>query len=68
MENSMGMIKRFEDIVAWQEARKLQSFLYVALDVRYIDATAFRQQYEEAHKTKALTGGFKRGLREAPDT
>ena len=122
------MIKRFEDIVAWQEARKLtthiygvtnrepfahdfglrdqiqpasvsamsniaegfdcesklefgrflgiarrstvevQSLLYVALDVRYIDATAFKQQYEQARKTKALIGGFKRSLREAPDT
>jgi four helix bundle protein len=125
----MGMIKCFEDVVAWQEARKLttsiygvknrelfardfglrdqiqrasvsamsniaegfdceskiefgrflgiarrstvevQSLLYVALDVKYIDATAFKQRYEQARKTKALIGGFKRSLnREAPDT
>ena len=122
------MIKRFEDIVGWQEARKLttgiygvtsrepfardfglrdqiqrasvsamsniaegfdceskvefgrflaiarrstvevQSLLYVALDVRYIDAATFEQQYEQARKTKAFIGGFKRSLREAPDT
>src|SRR5262245_28692568 len=118
----MGMIKRFEDIVAWQEARKMtkdiysvtnrqpfardyalrdqiqrasvsamsniaegfdceskvefgrflgiarrsavevQSLLYVALDIRYIDTAAFEQHYEQARKTKALIGGFKRSL------
>ena len=109
----MGMIKRFEDIVAWQEARKLtkniytvtalrdqiqrasvstmsniaegfdceskiefgrflniarrsavevQSLLYVARDIRYIDDGLFEQQYEQARKTKALIGGFKKSL------
>lgn len=118
----MAMIKRFEDIMAWQEARQLtkniyaltrqepfagdfglrdqiqrasvsamtnvaegfdceskvefgrflgiarrstvevQSLLYVALDVGYIDATAFQEQYEQARKTKALIGGFRRSL------
>jgi four helix bundle protein len=118
----MGMIKRFEDIVAWQEARRLtkdvytvtsrqpfardfalrdqiqrasvsamsniaegfdceskvefgrflgiarrsavevQSLLYLALDIQYIDAGAFELQYEQARKTKALIGGFKKSL------
>jgi four helix bundle protein len=119
----MAAIIRFEDIVAWQEARKLtrlvyemtnrekfsrdfglrdqiqrasvssmsniaegfdceskvefgrflgiarrstvevQSLLYVAMDVSYIDATIFEQYYEQARKTKALIGGFKKSLR-----
>ena len=118
----MGMIKRFEDIIAWQEARRMtkeiysvtnrqpfardyglrdqiqrasvstmsniaegfdceskiefgrflgiarrsavevQSLLYVALDARYVDTAAFEQHYEQARKTKALIGGFKRSL------
>ena len=118
----MAMIKRFEDIVAWQEARKLtkniytattrepfardfglrdqiqrasvsamaniaegfdcdskvefgrflgiarrstvevQSLLYVALDAGYIRSVPFEEQYEQARKTKALIGGFKKSL------
>ena len=118
----MALIKRFEDIQAWQEARKLvkmiysltgegafskdfglrdqiqrasvsvmaniaegfdcessvefarflgfarrsavevQSLLYAALDVGYIDETLFRENYEQAQKTKALVGGFKHAL------
>ena len=118
----MAAILRFEDIVAWQEARKLtksiyeaarqepfardfglrdqiqrasvssmsniaegfdcesklefgrflgiarrstvevQSLLYVALDVGYIDVRKFDSHYEQARKTKALVGGFKKSL------
>ena len=118
----MGLINRFEDIIGWQEARKLtkdiysltnrqpffrdlglrdqiqrasvstmsniaegfdcqskvefsrflgiarrsavevQSLLYVALDVQDIDAAAFQRHYEQARKTKALIGGFKKSL------
>lgn len=118
----MAMITRFEDIMAWQEARQLtkhiyqitsrgpfardfglrdqiqrasvssmtniaegfdceskaefgrfqgiarrstvevQSLLYVALDVSYIDATEFARDFEQARKTKALIGGFKKSL------
>jgi four helix bundle protein len=118
----MGFIAKFEDILAWQEARKLtaavyrmtgsgpfthdfglrdqiqrasvssmsniaegfdcesraefgrflgiarrssvevQSLLYVALDVPYIDIVEFERQYEQARKTKALIGGLKRSL------
>src|SRR5215510_1410789 len=118
-DNGMGMIRRFEDIVAWQEARRLtkdiyavtnrphfvrdfalrdqiqrasvstmsniaegfdceskvefgrflgiarrsavevQSLLYVALDIGYINTTDFGAHFEQARKTKALIGGFK---------
>jgi four helix bundle protein len=121
-ETNMAAIKRFEDIIAWQEARKLtknvyamtsrgafardfgmrdqiqrasvssmsniaegfdceskiefgrflgiarrssvevQSLLYVALDVGYIATQEFEQHYEQARKTKALIGGFKKSL------
>ncbi len=118
----MVMIQRFEDIQAWQEARKLvkmiyaltskdlfskdygmrdqiqrasvstmaniaegfdcesklefarflgiarrsavevQSILYAALDTGYINQQEFDLHYEQARKTKALIGGFKRSL------
>ena len=118
----MAMIQRFEDIQAWQEARKLvkmvysltnkesfskdfglrdqirrasvsvmaniaegfdceskvefarflgiarrsavevQSILYAALDVGYINNDEFNLHYEQARKAKALAGAFKRSL------
>ncbi|MGZ9163753.1 MAG: four helix bundle protein [Anaerolineales bacterium] len=118
----MAMIQRFEDIQAWQEARRLvkmvysltnkdsyskdfgmrdqiqrasvsvmaniaegfdceskvefarflgiarrsavevQSILYAALDTGYINNDEFNLHCEQARKTKALTGGFKRSL------
>ena len=118
----MTMIQRFEDIQAWQEARKLvkmiyaltnkdlfskdfgmrdqirraavstmaniaegfdceskiefarflgiarrsavevQSILYAALDTGYINQEDFDLHYEQARKSKALIGGFKRSL------
>ena len=118
----MAMIQRFEDIQAWQEARKLvkmiysltnkdlfskdfgmrdqirrasvsvmaniaegfdceskvefarflgiarrsavevQSILYAALDVEYINNDEFELHYEQARKAKALVGGFRRSL------
>ena len=119
----MVLIKKFEDIVAWQEARKLvsniyklttigafakdyglrdqlqrasvsamtniaegfdcesklefarflgiarrsavevQSLLYAALDVCYIDQESFRIAHQQAEKTKALIGGLKHSLK-----
>jgi four helix bundle protein len=119
----MALIKKFEDIVAWQEARKLvssiyqltnssalakdygmrdqiqrasvsamtniaegfdceskiefarflgiarrsavevQSLLYTALDVGYINQEKFNIEYQQAEKTKALIGGLKRSLK-----
>lgn len=118
----MTMISRFEDIQAWQEARKLvkmiykltevgkfakdyglrdqiqrasvsamtniaegfdceskaefarflgiarrsavevQSLLYTAFDIEYINEPQLKEHYEQARKTKALIGGFKRSL------
>lgn len=119
----MPLIKRFEDIIAWQEARKLvasiyrltnsgalakdfglrgqlqratvsvmtnvaegfdcesqvefarflgiarrsavevQSLLYTALDVGYINEQIFKTEYQQAEKTKALIGGLKKSLK-----
>ena len=112
----MSLIMRFEDIQAWQEARKLmkmiykltnsgmleqlqraavssmtniaegfdceskaefarflgiarrsavevQSLLYAAFDIEYVNEAPFKEHYEQARKTKALIGGFKRSLK-----
>lgn len=119
----MALIKRFEDVLAWQEARKLvrmiytltrtgvfskdfglrdqiqraavsvmaniaegfdcpskvefarflsiahrsaievQSLLYAALDIGYIDQDIFQNHYRQAEKVKALIGGLKTSLR-----
>ena len=119
----MALIKRFEDIIGWQEARKLvkdvyqitnkgdfskdfgmrdqiqraavsvmtniaegfdcdsqaefarflgysrrsavdvQSLLYAALDIGYINKTPFDIQYQQAEKAKALIGGLKTSLK-----
>ncbi len=119
----MPLIKKFEDILAWQEARKLvgdvykltssgalmkdfgmrdqlqraagsvmtniaegfdceskvefarflgiarrsavevQSLLYAAFDVGYINEQTFKTEYQQANKTKALIGGLKRALK-----
>lgn len=119
----MPLIKKFEDIIAWQEARKLvsniykltgsgalakdygmrdqlqraavsamtniaegfdceshlefarflgfarrsavevQSLLYAALDVGYIDEQILKTEYQQAEKTKALIGGLKKSLK-----
>lgn len=119
----MVLIRKFEDIVAWQEARKLvssiykltkigalakdyglrdqlqrasvsamtniaegfdceskiefarflgiarrsavevQSLLYAALDVGYLDQETFNTEYRQAEKTKALIGGLKRSIK-----
>jgi four helix bundle protein len=119
----MALIKRFEDILAWQEARKLvkdiyqmtcdgafskdfglrdqiqraavsvmaniaegfdceshvefarflgiarrsavevQSLLYAALDIGYIDEGMFKSLFTQADKAKALIGGLKKSLK-----
>ncbi|MGO8767050.1 MAG: four helix bundle protein [Limisphaerales bacterium] len=118
----MAFVKRFEDLRAWQEARKLtagiyrqtssgtfskdyglkdqiqraaassmsniaegfdcesklefarflgisrrstaevQSLIYVALDVGYVNENEFDSHFQQAAKTKALVGGLKHSL------
>lgn len=48
--------------IARRSAVEVQSLLYVALDAEYIQEGDFEQLYEQARKTKALIGGFKKSL------
>ena len=48
---------------ARRSAVEVQSLLYAALDVDYIDQAEFELNYEQARKTKALIGGFKHSLK-----
>jgi four helix bundle protein len=48
--------------IARRSAVEVQSLLYAALDVEYVDQTEFDIHYEQARKAKALIGGFKRSL------
>jgi four helix bundle protein len=48
--------------IARRSAVEVQSLLYAALDVNYITQQEFENHYEQARKTKALVGGFKRSL------
>lgn len=48
---------------ALRSAVEVQSLLYSALDVGYIDQDSFYDIFEQARKTKALIGGFLTSLR-----
>ena len=48
---------------ARRSAVEVQSLLYTAFDVEYITETELKEYYEQARKTKALIGGFKKSLR-----
>ena len=52
--------------IARRSAVEVQSLLYVALDVHYINTVEFAQHHEQARKTKALIGGFKHSLIHRP--
>ena len=52
--------------IARRSAVEVQSLLYVALDVNYINGSEFAAHYEQARKTKALIGGFKHSLIHRP--
>ena len=41
---------------------EVQSLLYVALDVGYINKQTFEQHYQQTAKTKGLIGGFRHSL------
>jgi four helix bundle protein len=48
--------------IARRSAVEVQSLLYAAFDADYINQTEFDLHFEQARKTKALIGGFKRSL------
>ena len=48
--------------IARRSAVEVQSLRYAAIDANYINETEFDLHYEQARKTKALIGGFKRSL------
>ncbi len=49
--------------IARRSAVEVQSLLYTAFDIEYITETQLKEYYEQARKTKALIGGFKRSLK-----
>jgi four helix bundle protein len=49
--------------IAKGSAVEAQSLLYVALDVGYLDASAFQKLFKLADETAALIGGFSSYLR-----
>lgn len=48
--------------IARRSAVEVQSLLYSAFDLGYITEAELKEHYEQARKTKALIGGFKRSL------
>ena len=54
--------------IARRSVVEVQSLLYVAADLSYIDASLFGKNYEQARKTKALIGGLKHSLCPRPVT
>jgi hypothetical protein len=42
---------------------EVQSLLYTAFDIEYVSEAQLKEHYEQARKTKALIGGFKRSLK-----
>ncbi len=49
--------------IARRSATEVQSLLYAALDNEYITEAAFKIHYDQATKTKAFIGAFKRSLK-----
>lgn len=49
--------------IARRSAVEVQSLLYTAFDIEYITEAQLKAHYEQARKTKALIGGFKRSLK-----
>ena len=49
--------------IARRSAVEVQSLLYAAFDIEHITETQLKEHYEQARKTKALIGGFKRSLK-----
>lgn len=51
---------------ARRSAVEVQSLLYAALDVEYINQDVFKSYYEQAKKCKVLIGGLKYGILRNP--
>ncbi len=49
--------------IAWRSAVEVQSLLYTALDLGYLDQASFAEHYERARIAKALIGGLKHSLK-----
>ena len=49
--------------IARRSAVEVQSLLYTAFDIEYITEAQLKGHYEQARKTKALIGGFKKSLK-----
>jgi four helix bundle protein len=47
---------------ARRSAVEVQSLLYTALDAGYIDSETFKENYEQANKTKAMVSAFKSSI------
>ena len=54
--------------IARRSTVEVQSLLYAALDTGYITEDIFKVHYAQAHKTKALVGGFMHSLKNRPPT
>lgn len=48
--------------IARRSAVEVQSLLYAALDVGYLNEEVFKAHYAQADKAKALTGAFRHAL------
>ena len=48
---------------ARRSAVEVQSLLYIARDICYIDEETFEREYLQVEKSKALIGGLKKSLK-----
>ena len=49
--------------IARRSAAEVQSLLYAALDICYLNQATFQETFDQAQRTKALIGGFKHSLK-----
>jgi hypothetical protein len=61
----MATITKFEDLIAWQEARRLVKMLYKLTSDGSLSKD-FGSHYEQAKKTKALIGGLRQSILKNP--
>jgi four helix bundle protein len=50
-------------VIARRSAAEVQSLLYAANDIGYINAATFTAYYDQTNKTKAIIGGLKTSLK-----